>query len=122
MSTHSPYTDPGLSLDSLAGMTGINRNRNRLSRVINRSFGVNFNQFVNDHRIKYAVRLLSEPASENISTEQLMERAGFSNRNSFYTTFKQATGLTPAQYRKARTDLRHAPFAGTDDHEGRVSK
>ncbi|MCC8035535.1 MAG: helix-turn-helix domain-containing protein [Rikenellaceae bacterium] len=99
MDAHVPYTDPDLDLDSLAGMTGMSRNK--LSRIINRSFGVNFNQFINDYRVKYAIRLLSDPQYAKLSTEQIMERAGFSSRTAFYVIFKQSTGLTPVQYRKA---------------------
>lgn len=103
MTTHEPYTDPDLRLDTLALMTGISRNQ--LSRIINKSFGVNFNQFVNEYRIKYAIRILSDPKSKKLSTEQIIDCVGFSSRTAFYASFKQATGLTPAQYRKAKTGL-----------------
>ncbi|MCD7972844.1 MAG: helix-turn-helix domain-containing protein [Candidatus Azobacteroides sp.] len=103
MNTHTPYTDPELTLEGLAGMLGVNRSQ--LSRIINRSFGVNFNQFVNEYRVKAAIRIMSDAQSAHLSTEQIIEQAGFNSRSSFYQMFKQTTGLTPAQYRKTKVGV-----------------
>ncbi|MDR0421236.1 MAG: helix-turn-helix domain-containing protein [Prevotellaceae bacterium] len=95
------YTDINLSLRTLAERLNI-VHRNYLSEAINTVCKCNFNTFINDYRIKFAIKVLNNPDYDKYSLEQVAEISGFSNRQSFYTSFKNKTGLTPAAFRKNR--------------------
>ncbi len=92
------YKDNTLSLDSLADK--MNVHRHMLSHAINSITGKNFNQFVNEYRIKEAIRILTSPSRKKIYIDELHEQVGFSSRTSFYRVFKQTTGISPSEYKK----------------------
>lgn len=90
------YKDCGLSIDSLAEKMEVTRGS--ISKAINTT-GKNFNQYINEYRIKEAVRLLLSTPGDQIYMEELYERVGFNSRSSFYRAFKQNTGLSPSEFR-----------------------
>lgn len=99
------YRNPTLNLDSLA--VALQINRKYISTAVNRLTRSNFNAYVNELRVKEAVRLLSGkggPPTRNkrsmpLTIDDISERVGFNNRASFYEWFKKYTALTPAQFR-----------------------
>lgn len=93
------FSDPDLSLDLLAEKMGINRNV--LSRAINAVTEKNFNQFINEYRIKETIRILSTTHQKKLSIDELYEQVGFNSRSAFYRIFKQVTGLSPNEFRKS---------------------
>lgn len=91
------FKDLDLSLDSLS--KEININRNYLSKAINKTTGKNFNTYINEFRIKEAIKIMSDEKSDLISIDAIALEVGFSNRISFYQSFKKITGLTPSDFR-----------------------
>lgn len=91
------YKDLDLTLDLLA--KNLKVNRNYLSKAINRVTGKNFNTYINEYRIKEAIRILSDKKSDVISIDAIALEVGFSNRISFYQSFKKMTGLSPSEFR-----------------------
>jgi AraC-like DNA-binding protein len=91
------YKDNTLSLDSLADK--MNVHRHMLSHAINSITGKNFNRFVNEYRIKEAIRILTSSSRKKIYIDELHEQVGFSSRTSFYRVFKQITGISPNEYK-----------------------
>lgn len=91
------YRDNELTLDSLAAKIDVPRGM--LSRTVNRLAGKNFNNYINEFRIKEAVRLISSAKHKSLSIDELYEQVGFNNRASFYRAFKQITGLSPGNFR-----------------------
>lgn len=91
------YKDPSLKLGVLAKEMGIPPHR--LSQLLNDNVGQSFTAFVNTYRIAEAKRLLH--TERNLTIEAIGYEAGFSSKSSFYSTFKKATGTTPAAFRKA---------------------
>jgi AraC-like DNA-binding protein len=91
------YLDPDLTLDSIA--TKLQINRVYLSKAIN-STGKNFSTFINELRIKEAVKILSDDSSRNLSIDQIAFDTGFNDRSSFYRVFKKIIGLSPTDFRK----------------------
>ena len=92
-----PYLEYDLSLNDLSEQLSIST-RN-LSHVINKGYGKNFYDFVNDFRLRSAKgRLLStsDPVKE------IMYDSGFSNKATFNAIFKKDTGLTPTQFRQRK--------------------
>lgn len=94
------FKDLDLTLDSLAKSMDINRNY--LSKAINRTTGKNFNTYINEHRVKEAIKLLSSEKSDIISIDAIALEVGFNNRTSFYQSFKKITGLSPSDFRSNR--------------------
>jgi len=92
------YLDPDLKLQKLARKLEIPPNR--LSELINNAEGVNFNEFVNELRIKHAQTLMAEDS--RISNDDVANLSGFNSRSVFYRKFKQNTGTTPAEFRKKK--------------------
>jgi len=91
------HKDLDLTLDSLAKSLTVNRNY--LSKAINRVTGKNFNTYINEYRIKEAIKILSSKKSDVISIDAIALEVGFSNRISFYQSFKKMTGLSPSEFR-----------------------
>lgn len=92
------YKQPDLTLDMLSAATGYNRYY--LSGALNRCTGINFSTYVNEQRIKEAVRLMSDPANANLTVDAIAFDAGFNDRKNFYRVFKKVTGLSPTQFRR----------------------
>ena len=90
------YKDPSLTLEALAEAVGTNRSY--LSILINSRMKKGFTEYVNFYRIREGKRLLKETDSKIITISQ---EVGYGSPQSFYTAFRNATQLTPAQYRKA---------------------
>jgi len=93
------YRDSELSLDLLAQR--LNLNANYLSQILNQHLNRKFSEFINDYRIEEAKRLLGDPELIACSALDIGLRAGFGAKSSYYRLFKEATGLTPVEYRRA---------------------
>lgn len=89
------YRNNELGLDDLANH--IQHNRYKVSQVINTYFSKNFYSFLNDYRIKEAKYLLEN--NPQLSVKAIMYEVGFNSKNSFYSSFKKITGLSPNDYR-----------------------
>lgn len=92
------YTSPGFNLEILSDYLGVNRKY--LSKAINSTTGKNFNTYINEYRVKEAIRLLSDPANKYLAVDDIGVQVGFSNRSSFYESFRKMTGISPSQFKK----------------------
>lgn len=100
MTKDKPFLDNDLSLKALAERLGVSTHQ--LSSLLNDYLQQSFYDYVNRFRLDEALRLLrTEPAMPIV---ELAYEAGFNNKNTFYRLFKERTGLTPTQFRKAPTD------------------
>ncbi|MBQ4819005.1 tetratricopeptide repeat protein [Aquimarina sp. MMG016] len=79
----------------------INTNTSYLSKVINAHFGKNFNTYINDLRINYAIiRLKNDSKFRSFSVKSIAEEVGYKSADSFSKYFKIHTGLLPSFYIK----------------------
>jgi AraC-like DNA-binding protein len=92
------YKESRLSLDLLAGK--INQNPTYISKAVNRCTGKTFNAWLNEYRIKEAVRLLSDKNNPDISIETVAYDSGFNDRKTFHRIFRNITGLSPSDFKK----------------------
>lgn len=91
------YADHDLRVAKLADMVGLPEHR--LRKKINKQLGFrNFNQFVNQYRIREAgQRLHTEPTIPILSVAL---DVGFRSISSFNTAFQTQYGMSPTQYRQ----------------------
>lgn len=90
------YAAPNLTIQDLA--TALKTHTKKISQVINAGFGLNFNDYVNQHRIK-AVQ--AKMAAGEHTLQNLMGiayDAGFNSKSTFNRAFKRVTGLSPKAY------------------------
>ncbi|QGZ94008.1 AraC family transcriptional regulator [Terricaulis silvestris] len=89
----------GLTIGSLAEEVGVPEHR--LRRLINDGLGHrNFAAFVNAHRIEEAKRRLRDAAHAQVSVSTIAFDLGFGSLGPFNRAFKDATGVTPTEWRK----------------------
>lgn len=98
MSEKKLFKRADLTLDALAEETGFNRYY--VSGALNRCTGGNFSSYVNEYRVKEAIRIMSERDGNGLTIDGIAFEAGFDNRVSFYRVFKKMTGLSPTDFRK----------------------
>lgn len=84
------FKNADLTLDLMAKQMSINRNY--LSKAINQTTGKNFNTYINEYRVKEAIKILSNEKSDVISIDAIAFDVGFNNRTSFYQSFKKNNG------------------------------
>ena len=90
--TNRLYLNQELTLDDLAKQ--VNTNRSTLSACINQYAQCNFNKWINNYRIGFALqRILT---SDNLHS--LAQASGFKSYNTFSSCFKEHTGCTPREY------------------------
>ncbi|QPO13779.1 helix-turn-helix transcriptional regulator [Thalassospira sp. A40-3] len=90
------YRDPDLTLDRLARRVVIPARQ--ISGAINRRFGRNVSQVVNEYRVAEAQMLLrttDKPVTE------IMFDCGFQTKSNFNREFGRVTGMGPRAYRDA---------------------
>lgn len=97
----SIYRDPNLNRENLAELLHIHRNI--VSKAINHTQQKNFNQFINEYRLREAIDRLSDPTNQQ-SIADIAADCGFNSHPTFYRLFKTETGLSPAQFRKNSKD------------------
>lgn len=69
------------------------------SRAFKKYFGTPFSSYVQNVRIQKIIRLLEDPS---LSIEEISERIGYNDKRELYRAFKNVTGTTPGNYRKAK--------------------
>lgn len=97
-----PYLDSSCKIADLVEVFDVNRSV--ISAFINKTYGMNFNCYLNHWRIKELDRLRSLPSNHGKSVGALIERAGFDN----YRTYLRA----------AATGREIAVRKGTDKEKG----
>lgn len=91
------FNNPDISLFNLANQ--VNTNTKYLSEIIKKHKGVNFNQYINELRIKYIVEKLSNnPEYLNYKISHLADESGFSSHSAFTSVFKQIKGISPSVF------------------------
>lgn len=100
MNTDEAWRREGLTIGALAGMVGVPEHR--LRHLINDQLGFrNFAAFINARRIEAAKQLLSDPAKARITVAAIAFELGFGSLGPFNRAFKEATGVTPTEFRRA---------------------
>lgn len=94
------YRDPNYLAKDMA--KELKTNTRYLSAVINSRFGMNLSELKNKYRITEALHLLTDKRYKDMKIEEISEKVGFANRQSFYAAFYKNIGETPNSYRKGK--------------------
>ncbi len=90
------YNNEDLHLNTLAET--VNISPHQLSELINTRLGKGFSQYLREHRINEAKRLLIDEPKASVLSIGL--EVGFTSQSNFYAAFKQIEAIAPGQYRK----------------------
>lgn len=88
------YQDDQLSVNRLSEL--LSYSPNYLGNVFKRAYGLSINDYLGQHRIKEAKRLMDQT---DMMIYQIADRVGFSDQNYFSKTFKKYAGVSPSEYR-----------------------
>ncbi len=97
MSAGRLYQNEDLTLRLAAEAIGLSGHQ--LSELVNTHFGKSFSRYVRGRRIAEAKRLLR--ADNKASILSISLETGFRSQSNFYAAFKEETGLSPGQFRRA---------------------
>lgn len=97
------YLNNKLTIEEVAKK--LSTNRSYLSQIINDQFKTNFNNFINEYRVKDAQRLLLENDSNNYSIEGISQSVGFSSKSTFNSAFKKFTGMRPSDFIQQKKNM-----------------
>lgn len=95
---HEPYLDPDFNLDHLANL--MNLPKLYITQALNMHLKVNFYQLINEKRIQKAIDLIQKDKYAD-QMQIVSAKSGFKSKTTFYKYFKDYTGCTPSEYRKA---------------------
>lgn len=89
-----PYLRQGLTISDVANATCISPKL--LSAYLNRTLQMNFNQWINQYRLKEVkLRLLSS----DLSLDEIAYECGFGDRSVLSRVFKTSEGISPSEFR-----------------------
>lgn len=78
---HKPHLNPELKITDL--IEPLKANRTVISNFVNKTYGVNFNRYINRLRIKELERLKILPKNKEMEIPQLLSKAGFSSMRNY---------------------------------------
>lgn len=90
------YENPELSVADIAQPLGIAPKK--VSQTINQGFAVNFNDYINQHRVKAVIAKLQEGEHSIQTLLAIAYDCGFNSKSTFNRAFKRHTGLSPNAY------------------------
>lgn len=97
------YLDNELTISNLAEK--VQTGRSYLSQVINDRYKTNFNNYINELRIKYARQLLSNEMAKKYTIETIGKMSGFKSKSTFNQAFKRFTGVSPTIFLEQKNKL-----------------
>lgn len=93
------HLQPGITLDEFSERIGVSAKE--VSAVLNGRLNTRFFEYINQHRIEEAKRLLSDPSENHLSITDIFTRAGFNNKSSFHRFFGRLVKVSPSEYRQS---------------------
>ena len=96
--TERLYNDSESTLEKIA--LRMKANRTYLSHAVNRCTGKNFAGYMNELRIREAVRIMSADETGELTIDAVAFDSGFSDRKNFHKVFKKITGISPSEFRR----------------------
>ncbi len=92
--------NPKVSLQDLS--LAINEKKHHISQVLSDEMKTNFNDFVNEKRVRHAQRILSNAEKSDWKILAVALESGFTNKSTFYRSFLKFTKCSPSEYRNQK--------------------
>jgi AraC-like DNA-binding protein len=99
MEVDGVYLNPNCNLTVLAQHTGLPAKT--ISAVLNQHLNKSFNEYVNGYRVGAFKKKILEPGQEHLTITGIAFDCGFNSQATFQRTFKEVTGMSPTEWRKA---------------------
>lgn len=90
------YENPRLTLSDVA--KELETNSKVVSSVVNSGFQMNFNDFINHHRIEAMKRKLDAGEQDTTTLLGIAYDCGFNSKATFNRAFKKSTSISPKEY------------------------
>ncbi len=91
------FTNPKLTLDELA--MAVNLKPYQLTQVLNGVIHKNFSDYVNEFRVKEAIKLINDPDYNQYTLLAIAYESGFNSKATFNRIIKKMTRKSPKQLR-----------------------
>lgn len=95
------YLDPQFDRNKAVEMFS-EQNIRTLSTEFNQAYGMSFPRYLTSLRLDHSLTLLC--SDENMNVETIATKSGFATRQTFYRSFMERFGITPAEYRKMKKE------------------
>jgi len=92
------FKNPNLLITNLS--ESLNTTSDNVSKLINEEFKTDFNNFVNNYRIRVAKELIDKDKDNEFALDSIATDSGFGSLNSFTRAFKSYEGITPQKFRE----------------------
>lgn len=92
------YLKSDLTINELSDR--LNTNRTYLSKAVSQKYNVNFIDYINNLRVKEAIRIIYNGEASNLSIDGIAKNTGFNNRVSFAKAFRKYSGVSPSFFIK----------------------
>lgn len=89
------FLNPDINRDMLTKRMHIQKNV--FAQIIQLYGHTNFNGYINNKRLEYSIRLLKD--YHNYTIQAVANDSGFNNVRTYYRTFREKYGMSPAEYR-----------------------
>jgi AraC-like DNA-binding protein len=96
LNNNKPYLQQGYNVAKLSLETAIPQHH--LSALLNKVYGVRFNDFINNYRIKHISEHFDQSGWDHMTLEGIASEAGFNSRTTFFNAIKKSTGLSPSEF------------------------
>ncbi|MDN5214809.1 helix-turn-helix domain-containing protein [Fulvivirgaceae bacterium BMA12] len=94
------YLNPTLNRHLLSTHTGINAKS--ISAALNQHSQQNFNDFINDYRVKEVCKKLLSSEKQHLTISGIAFESGFNSQATFQRAFKNTMGMSPKEYLDAQ--------------------
>jgi len=91
-----PFLEQNFNLTELASALKVPQHH--ISYCFSDFIEMSFTKLRATKRVDYAKELMLQTNTKEISLDQIAERSGFSSRSSFFSSFKEFTGMTPSEF------------------------
>lgn len=95
------FKDAKLSLTDLAQR--LDTNPRIISKTINQGFDMNFNDFINFHRVEAVKEAIRKGATQDLTLLGIAMDCGFNSKTTFNRAFKKHAGISPKSFLQGQT-------------------
>jgi len=96
MNEKEVFKEPTLTLTDVA--TKLSTTPKQVSQIVNQGFGLNFNDFINQHRVEEVIEQFKQGKHQERTLLAIALESGFNSKATFNRAFKKHKNNTPQKY------------------------